>query len=54
MSEIIEFPTKQVRDWAVIERSLVPILRKANVSVDAENELLDRMKNFWGGNPPSN
>lgn len=48
MSEIIEFPAQQARDWAVIERGLLPILRKADVPQQAQTELLARMKSFTG------
>lgn len=46
MSQIIEFPTQQVRDWAAIEKSLVPILCKADMPQEAQAELLARMKSF--------
>lgn len=46
MSEIIEFPTQQVRDWATIEGALLPILRKADMPKEAQAELLTRMKSF--------
>ena len=46
MSHIIEFPTQQIRDWATIERALVPTLRKADMPQEAQTELLARMKSF--------
>jgi len=37
MSNIVEFPTKLVQDWVVIERSLRDVLN----STDASNEFVD-------------
>jgi hypothetical protein len=46
MSAVIEFPTKNARDWASFQRAIIPILRKGNVSEEAEKELMLRMKPF--------
>lgn len=46
MAEIINFPTREIRDWVEIERDLVQYLRKAKLHPDAEREILSRMKSF--------
>ena len=46
MSDVIEFPIKHARDWASFQRAIIPILRKGNISEEAEKELMLRMKPF--------
>lgn len=43
---VVDFPSKDVRDWAIIERSLRDSLRRANASAAAEQRIVFAMKQF--------
>ncbi|MGD0764227.1 MAG: hypothetical protein ABR929_13745 [Roseiarcus sp.] len=47
MAEIVNFPTKSVRDWLIVERALNDILSQARVSPAAHARIIDRMKAFY-------
>ena len=47
MSHIVNFPTKQVRDWAIMERGLETILSEAKISDTAKIEILERINDFF-------
>lgn len=47
MSNIIEFPTKSVRDWATIEHALLEELSKNTFSPEVQQRLIDIMKSFY-------
>lgn len=46
---LVQFPTKAVRDWATLERSLRPAFLEAGLSEAAEDRLLQVMKEFYEG-----
>lgn len=46
MADVIEFPSMEVRDMASIRRHLHPLLRQANLSSEAEANLLASLRRF--------
>ena len=46
MDNIIEFPTKSVRDWDTIEKSMLAELIKGDISQDVQDRLIENMKAF--------
>ena len=47
MGDIIKFPTRAVRGWAEIERTLRAILTQASAPIEMQNEVLSRMKKVF-------
>lgn len=47
MENIVNFPTKSVRDWLIIERALYDALKQAPVSASVEQRLVEKMKSFY-------
>jgi hypothetical protein len=47
MENVVEFPTKTVRDWALIERDMRASFASAGFSREVQNRLVDVMKSFW-------
>jgi vacuolar-type H+-ATPase catalytic subunit A/Vma1 len=47
MGEIINFPSKSVRDWATIERAMNETLSSQSVSSAFHARLVERMKSFY-------
>jgi hypothetical protein len=47
MASIIEFPTKAVRDWAIIERTTIDELKQLRVSPTVENRVIEQMKKTY-------
>lgn len=47
MAEIVNFPTKAVRDWAVIEREMRSALSQTDFSQQAQARITERMKSFY-------
>jgi hypothetical protein len=47
MSNIIKFPTKAVRDWAIIERAIVDELQRLRVSPTAESRIVEQVRNTY-------
>ena len=48
MSNVVSFPTRAVRDWLIIERSLRTELAALSIPDGAQSRLIERMKVFWG------
>jgi hypothetical protein len=47
MENVVQFPTKAVRDWASLERTLKDLLGQAGVSQACKDRITERMKAFW-------
>ena len=47
MADVIEFPIKTVRDWAIIESGMRTSLTQAGASAEMQNEIIDRMQEFY-------
>ncbi len=47
MDNIINFPTKSVRDWLVIERAMKEALEKSAAPPTAQERIVQRMKAFY-------
>jgi hypothetical protein len=45
--EVINFPTKTVRDWLIIERAMNESLLETQLSPPAQARLVERMKSFY-------
>jgi hypothetical protein len=45
--ELINFPTKTVRDWLIIERAMNESLLESRLSPPAQARLVERMKAFY-------
>jgi hypothetical protein len=45
--EVINFPTKTVRDWLIIERAMNESLLESQLSPPAQARLVERMKSFY-------
>jgi len=44
MADIIKFPTKEIRDWRLLEKSFISILTEANASDEMKAYVINRMK----------
>lgn len=47
MTDIIPFPSKTVRDWAILERTMTEILTGAGADAAASSHIMRRMKEFF-------
>ena len=47
MADIIPFPSKAVRDWALLERTMMDILKDGGADATASNHVTRRMKEFF-------
>lgn len=47
MADIIPFPSKAVRDWAILERTMTEILTGADADAAASSHIMRRMKEFF-------
>ena len=47
VADIIPFPSKAVRDWAIIERTIVETLKDAGADATASSHITRRMKEFF-------
>jgi len=47
MTNIIQFPGKPVRDWALIERAIREVLTKAGASSEMVDEICPHMKKHY-------
>lgn len=47
MTNIIQFPTKSVRDWAVMERAIRKVLTEAGASSEIVDEIGPHMKKHY-------
>ncbi len=47
MADIIQFPSKAVRDWAILERTMMDILKDAGADATASSHITSRMKEFF-------
>lgn len=47
MGDLIEFPSKSVRDWAVLERGIRRALVNAGASTEMQSHVVSRMHSFW-------
>ena len=47
MADIIPFPSKAVRDWALLERTMADILKDAGADATASSHITRRMKEFF-------
>jgi hypothetical protein len=47
MNNVIQFPSKGVRDWTIIERSLKSGLAELEISDSVARRINDRMKSFY-------
>lgn len=47
MADIIPFPSKAVRDWAILERTMTEILRDAGADATGSSHIMRRMKEFF-------
>lgn len=47
MLDIIPFPSKAVRDWALLERTMADILKDAGADATASSDITRRMKEFF-------
>ena len=47
MADIIPFPSKAVRDWAILERTMTEILKDAGADATASSHITRRMKEFF-------
>jgi hypothetical protein len=48
MENVVQFPTKDVRDWAIIERAMKEsFASNGNVSSAVQTRLIERMKAFY-------
>jgi hypothetical protein len=46
-SNVIEFPTRAVREWTVLERSFRDVLARSGASPEMMEEVCGRMKEYW-------
>lgn len=46
-SNVIEFPTRAVRDWVVMERTIQEIMQEGGGSTEMIKEVCGRMKETW-------
>ena len=44
---VVQFPSKSVREWTTIERSMVEALEECGVSEQAKKLIVANMKEFW-------
>lgn len=47
MGEVVDFPTRSVRDWLIIERALHDALSSHQISDAVRARLTERMKSFY-------
>ena len=47
MADIIPFPSRAVREWAIIERTIVETLKDAGADATAASHITRRMKEFF-------
>lgn len=47
MDNVVNFPTKSVRDWLIIEKAMYEALESAPVATSVKGRLVDRMKAFY-------
>ena len=47
MADIIPFPSKAVREWAILERTMTEILTGAGADAAASSHIMRRMKEFF-------
>ncbi len=47
MADIIPFPSKAVRDWAIFERTMSDILKEAGADTAASSHITSRVKEFF-------
>jgi hypothetical protein len=47
MGDIVNFPTKSVRDWLIIERAMNEAFSRDRVSSSVQTRLVERMKSFY-------
>lgn len=47
MENIIVFPTKSIRDWVIVERSMRDAFATANIPEQVHKTVIERMKSFW-------
>jgi len=47
MENVVDFPTKSVRDWLIIERTLKELLSRTRLPPDIQAGLIEKMKSFY-------
>jgi len=47
MGNVINFPSRSVREWADIERTFRELLKQVPLPIEMQNDLLVRMKEFF-------
>ena len=47
MGELISFPGRPYRDWALIEKSIREVLQESNASMNMQNTICVRIKEFF-------